>query len=261
MISVVASPIKGNSETMKVAFPDLLYNIDHHFVESFTHNYGINHFIAASSSLGIVKSGVDWRFHSFSRDNPEIGYAGFSSVMVGGLTPLLLPVGLFYYGNSKDNEELKLTSMALGQAAILGFVTSSLYKAFTGRRAPEILDEKTDDPDFSDDFKFGFLNRGVFNGWPSGHATIATAMAATLYELYPGNRSVKVGSILYATFIGLGVATNIHWLSDSIAGVLIGYTIGKSVGSGFNKLRNSDNSNMNFHINITPSGLGFSYYF
>ena len=33
-----------------------------------------------------------------------------------------------------------------------------------------ILDEESEKDDFSDDFDFGLMKRGIFDGWPSGHA-------------------------------------------------------------------------------------------
>ncbi|MDP2209049.1 MAG: phosphatase PAP2 family protein [Bacteroidota bacterium] len=244
-----------------VPFSNIFYNIDKHLLGSFTYNYGINHLFAAAGSYGIVSSGIDWNIYQFSKDNMGVAYTGFSSVIIGGLTPLLVPLGMYYYGKYEDIEELQITSLALGQAAIISLAVSSGYKLITGRKPPEIFDDEANVKDYSKDFRFGFLNRGVFDGWPSGHTMAAFAMATTLSELYPENTTVKFCAFVYASIIGLGVSTNIHWFSDAFAGALIGYSIGKSVGTGFANLKNRNNKNQSFKFQFIPGGISFSYHF
>jgi membrane-associated phospholipid phosphatase len=86
---------------------------------------------------------------------------------------------------------------------------------------------------YSTDFKFGFFERGIFDGWPSGHATAAFALAFLLIKLFPENKLIKYVSLSYAVFIAFGVSISIHWLSDAIAGALIGITIGLAIGGSF----------------------------
>lgn len=249
------------TESGPVPFSTLFYNIDTHILGSFTHNYGINHILGASGTYGIVRSGIDWKFYTFARDNRAIPYVGFSSVIIGGLVPVAIPAWLYFRGKSQNDNELQITAMALGQAALLGLIVSSSYKAVTGRKPPEVFEDSPTEPDFSSDFKFGFLNRGVFDGWPSGHTMSAFAMATTLIELYPENESLKLYAILYASIIGLGVSTNIHWFSDAVAGALIGYSIGKTVGKGFRKLKGHNDEDQAYSFTITPLWIRFSHRF
>lgn len=249
------------TESGPVPFSTLFYNIDAHLLGSFTHNYGINHLLAASSTYGIVRSGIDWRFYTFAKDNRVIPTVGFSSVIIGGLVPLGVPLWLYLRGGSRSDPELQITAMALGQATLLGLIVSSSYKAVTGRKPPEVFEDSPTEPDYSHNFKFGFMNRGVFDGWPSGHTMSAFAMATTLIELYPENESLKLYAMLYASIIGLGVSTNIHWFSDAVAGALMGYSIGKTVGKGFRKLNGHADENQACSFTITPLGVNFSYRF
>ncbi len=251
----------GEKQYSPVPFSNLFYNIDKHLAGSFTHNHGMNHLFAAVGSYGIVTSGIDWNIYQFSKDNIGVAYTGFASVIIGGLTPLLVPLGMYYYGKSEENEKLQITSLALGQAAIISLVVSSGYKLITGRKPPDIFDDETNVKDYSKDFKFGFLNRGVFDGWPSGHTMTAFAMATTLSELYPENTTVKFCAFAYASIIGLGVSTNIHWFSDAFAGALLGYSIGKSVGAGFTNLKNRNYENQSFKFQFIPGGISLSYHF
>jgi len=231
-----------------------------HFIQSFTYNYGLNHIIAASGSYGIVKSNTDWEIFKFMNEHEAIGYAGFSGVIVGGLTPLVLPLGLYYYGKANSNNELQNTALALGQAAIISYFISSGYKAITARRGPDVFDNENK-TNYSEDFKFGLFNRGVFDGWPSGHTTTAFAMAFTLRELYPENETIQIGSLIYAVFIGLSVSTNIHWFSDAFAGAFIGYAIGKTVGNGFKNIQSVKIKEQGLNYNFLPNGIMLTYRF
>jgi PAP2 superfamily. len=243
-----------------VPLTDLFYHMDAHLLGSFTQNYGINHLLAASMTYGLVKGGIDWKWNNFANDK-GISRIGFASVEVGGLAPILIPLALYGYGRSAQNEKLQVTALALGQAAILSVGISSAYKALTGRRPPDDRDVIRGKTDYSGDFKFGFLNRGAYDGWPSSHTMTAFAMATTLIELYPDNKTIEVASLAYASLIGVGVSTNIHWFSDAVGGALIGYSIGKTVGSGFNELSATDNEHQSFRLYIIPGGLGIAYRF
>ena len=87
--------------------------------------------------------------------------------------------------------------------------------------------------DSSHGFQFGFLRGGVFWGWPSSHTTIAFAMMLCLVALYPKNRWLMVGALLYAFYVGFAVSVTIHWLSEFVAGAIIGSVIGIVVGRSF----------------------------
>jgi membrane-associated phospholipid phosphatase len=182
----------------------------------------------------MIESGFDWEVHEFARKNQWLPRTGFLSVRAGHLIPMIVPAGLFLYGEFWDNNDFVVSSLALGQSIILSYIVVSGLKAITGRKGPDIRGEENNPvPDYSKDFKWGFFERGVFDGWPSGHTTTAFAMAFTLIGLFPENTTLSIFSLSYASLIGLGISTNIHWFSDFFAGALIGYTIGNSVGTGF----------------------------
>jgi len=87
--------------------------------------------------------------------------------------------------------------------------------------------------DSSHGFQFGFLKGGIFWGWPSGHTTVAFSMALCLTMLYPKNKIVVLGALLYAFYVGLAVSVTIHWVSEFAAGAIIGSVIGMTVGKSF----------------------------
>lgn len=260
---IILFPISCNAQdslnnSKLVPFTKVFYRLDKDFVGSFTINCGINYLLAGVSTYGIVKSGFDWKWYNISNDNKWIGNAGFVSVAAGGFVPLVVPLGLYLYGRSDKNNDLQITGLALGQAALLGLAISSGLKVFTGRVPPDNLENKRD---YSGNFRFGFLRGGAYDGWPSSHTTLAFAMSTTLIELYPDNIAIKIGSLTYASLIGLGVSTNIHWFSDAVAGAFIGYAIGKTVGTTFRSLMNNPQKEQAYNFYIVPSGAVFTYRF
>ena len=168
------------------------------------------------------------------------------------------PIGLYLYGYMEKNTDLQVAGLALGQSALLGWLTSAAFKVFTGRVAPIKL---SDPDDVNGDFRFGFLKGGINDGWPSGHTSTALAMATTLCELYPDNTVLHIGAFTYASLIGLGVSSRIHWASDVFSGALIGYAVGKTVGMSFKKLMKKKEKAQAFNFSVAPSGAAFNYSF
>ena len=90
--------------------------------------------------------------------------------------------------------------------------------------------------DTSHGFQFGFFKGGVFLGWPSSHTTVAFAMSVCLITLYPKNKLLTVLALIYAIYVGLGVSVSIHWLSEFVAGAIIGSVVGLAVGRSFRSI-------------------------
>ena len=186
------------------------------------------HIIAILLTFILVTSGFDWRYFLATR-NPALRSWMFSAVGLGALLPLALPLFLLTVGFIIENARTILAGWAVGQAALLGSLVSSAYKAVTGRAHPS----HSVGTDLSHVFHFGFLRGGVFWGWPSSHATIAFAMAVTVFTLCPKQRWLGLVAILYAFYVGIGVSLTIHWFSDFVAGAIIGSVIGAVVGKSF----------------------------
>jgi len=186
------------------------------------------HIIAILLTFILVTSGFDWRYFLATR-NPALRSWMFPAVVIGGLLPLALPLILFALGIIARNGRVILTGWAISQAELLGSLVSSAYKAVTGRVHPS----HGIGTDISHVFHFGFLRGGVFWGWPSSHATIAFAMAATVFTLCAKRRWLGLVAILYAFYVGIGVSLTIHWFSDFAAGAIIGSVIGAVVGKSF----------------------------
>ncbi len=186
------------------------------------------HAVLIALTFVLVRSGFDWFYFCSTRD-PLLRTWMFPSAPIGGLVPLVVPLILIVSGYITSRARLALTGWAVGQAALIGSLLSSTYKAFTGRVHPEHFIGT----DLSHDFRFGWLHGGVFWGWPSSHTTIAFAMAVTISTLFPKRRWVGWLTLAYAGYIGLGVSMTIHWFSDFVAGAILGTVIGVVVGKGF----------------------------
>ncbi|MDE1874600.1 MAG: phosphatase PAP2 family protein [Patescibacteria group bacterium] len=188
-------------------------------------------FLAIVLTYIIVATGFDWTYFKATRPVP------FSillpAIALGALLPVIVPLFLLALGYARKSVRLVNTGWAVGQAALLGFLVSTFYKIFTGRMPPphDIINN------VSANFRFGFLRGGVFWGWPSSHTTVAFAMSAALFAMYPGkdatSRTIRWLAALWAVYVGLGVSMSIHWFSEFVAGAILGAIIGTAVGTNF----------------------------
>jgi membrane-associated phospholipid phosphatase len=250
----------------KIPLSKLFYKMGNNALHSVTYNYGANYALGALGTYGLVKSGIDWKWNRMAYNNEWLAWSGTPFGALGYIVPVVAPVGLYVYGRRHDDVKLQITGLALGQSVILALGISSTFKAFTGRREPCIMehhiypDRPGDTNGYSSDWALGFMERGIFSGWPSSHTIVAFALATTLAELYPDNTWLKIGVFAYAGCTGLGMSLFGHWASESFAGALVGYAIGKSVGRSFNGLLGKETT-VNYSFYATPNGIGFTVNF
>lgn len=203
------------------------------------------HLAAIALTYIIVASGFDWQYFLATRSS-GLDRIFFPAVVIGGLVPIIVPICMLAIGWLRKRASGSTAALnagyALAQAAIIGSVISSAYKALTGRVQPDIHNVITD---ISGNFNFGLLKHGVFWGWPSSHTTIAFAMAFAFIYVYPKSASARqraiarCGALLYAFYIGFGVSMSIHWFSEFAAGAIIGAVIGIVVGKAFGSMLQS----------------------
>ena len=188
------------------------------------------HLLAIAATVFLVSADVDWRY--FEATRPFARYL-FPAVILGWRVPVLFPIASYIVGSFRKDLRAVCSAYATAQAAVIGLLISSSYKALTGR--PGLGHSARTLLDTSREFHFGFLKGGVFHGWPSSHTTVAFAMSAALWALYPKSKVVRGVALLYACYIGVGVSMTIHWFSDFVAGAIIGAAIGVTVGTSFNE--------------------------
>jgi membrane-associated phospholipid phosphatase len=210
---------------------NLFYRFWPTIIACFSPMYLIWEVLASILTYLCVVTGFDWNYFIFFRYT-FFYRLSYSAATIGSLLPILLPLALFIIGRVRKNLNQTHIALALGQAAFFGSLISSVIKAFTGRAFPP---QGVVGLDISHIFRFGFFRGGIFWGWPSSHTTIAFAMAFCLWQLFPKNNKVKIWSLAYALYIGIGVSISIHWFSDFAAGIIFGIIIGTEVGKNFYK--------------------------
>lgn len=193
--------------------------------------------LAIILSITTVYSGLDWYYFSIFRNSPLFDIT-YPAIAIGAFIPIfgtLIYLLIALYRSDKNSIS---TSKALIQASILGYLISTTLKIFTGRIQPprEYIQGMSD---ISHGFNFGFLENGIFWGWPSSHTTVAFAMMFVILIHYNKNKFIKFLAIFYAFYIGIGVSISIHWLSEFIVGAILGSLIGKIVGESFLEKINS----------------------
>jgi membrane-associated phospholipid phosphatase len=207
---------------------DFFSTIPRNILRSFWGRNVLWHILAIGATWLIVSSGFDWLYFEKTR---AFGRYLFPAVILGWLVPLVFPVVSYIAGAIRKDRRVVCSAYSAAQAAVIGLLIASFYKALTGR--PGLRYAARNMVDTSREFRFGFLKGGVFFGWPSSHTTVAFAMAAAIWTLYPDSKVTRCAALLYALYVGVGVSMTIHWFSDFVAGAIIGAVIGLTVGKAF----------------------------
>lgn len=150
---------------------------------------------------------------------------------LGTACPFLIPGYMYFFS---DNKALNNTGAVAVQATAVAFLYNNILKAISGRAHP---DAENNSGELSRDFRWGFFRRGVFYGWPSGHSMTNASLAMSIASYNRDNPWIVAGCGLYAGFIAtsmvLGGKGEAHWLSDAVAGTLMGASIGWYIGNTF----------------------------
>jgi membrane-associated phospholipid phosphatase len=217
------------------------YNIGWNALHSFTHNYGLNWIAGGAATFAFIETGLDWEWRNVAYNTDWLSGAGIPFTYIGWVVPFATPVILNITGRVTHDRKLQITGLALAQTALLTAVLPSPVKMILGRSKPGIVTKDNNHhvrTDRADDFsgEFDWFNMNFVDGWPSGHTAQAFAAAAVLAELYNDSLALKIAAYSYAALMGLAVSVTTHWASEAVAGALIGYAIGKTVGRSFNRL-------------------------
>jgi membrane-associated phospholipid phosphatase len=238
--SAAQKPEERRTEGAVVPLSFVFHNIGGNVLDSLTYNYGLHFIAAGAGTWAFIETGLDWKWRVIAYDNPWLFSSGMPTVFIGYVVPGIVPLAMYLTGRSFSDEKLQITGMALTQTLFLTLGIQAILKMSTGRALPGIVTELDHTRDSrTDDFsgEFALFNMNFIGGWPSSHTAAAFSAAATITELYHDNPAVKIGAYAYAALMGLGVSVSVHWASDVLAGALIGYAIGKTVGKSYRKLR------------------------
>jgi hypothetical protein len=123
------------------------------------------------------------------------------------------PVGFFSYGELTKSEYEIDSGLLTGLSEILSFGIGQGLKKIVRRERPyaRLANVHFTDAELSDPYSF-----------PSGHSTVAFAIATSLSLRYP-KPAVYIPLHLWALFVGYGrVYLGLHYPSDVLAGAAIG---------------------------------------
>jgi len=253
----------GNTSTELSLFSNLGDNLYHSFIGCNT----LLHLGAAAATIIMVDQ--DWDYLIYKRAESYRRYRKyFTPVVYSGATLwLVISTPLLVYGYVHKSDDALGAAFAVLQSTLISITYTTIVKGLTGRPGPEARWYE-DMRARSRIFRFGFLRGGVFNGWPGGHTLVTTATLAALMSYYPDKWWIKIIGFAIIAYTAVGMTmTRAHWMSDNIAGFLMGYAIGSTVGSSFRRLVNRRMGIGGSNVEFTPSfgmqgaGLNVTLYF
>ena len=207
-------------------FSTLIKHLPGNIVACFRNSALLWYAFAGLMTYGLVMSGTDWSYYLGTRGLLVQSVALIAAV-TGFFLPVLIPMVLYWWGWMRKRVSLMHAAGVAAQAVVIAWLISSLLKAFTGRTQPYFRTDGT--VDVSHDVHFGFWQHGIFWGWPSSHASVSCALAVVLVIYLRRRPALQILTVLYALFIAVGVSVSIHWLSDALAGILVGTRVGLTV--------------------------------
>lgn len=181
-------------------------------------------------------------FWSAAKNYGEAKYWAAASVLV-------YSTGLFI-----RNEKIRVTGRLLMQSMIYSGILSTFVKTVTGRTRPY----KTDDQ-----FQFNWFETNNDElSFPSGHSTVAFAVSTVFAERIDTWWARTIFYSMAAATAFSRVRDNQHWISDAVAGSLIGFGAGYFVVNRENE-REKKQSGLKGKMNFYPSlnGIRMEYNF
>jgi membrane-associated phospholipid phosphatase len=179
----------------------------------------------------------------FQRHDPLSDEAGVAALISGAALPAVVPATLYFGGLLGADDELATAGAAAVQAAVMQLVIVHALKWLTDRAGPypngDPNQERwsgsvTRDSSSARDFDFNPFDLKWGIRWPSGHTAASVAVVSSLVAFYPDELWLALVGYPIAAGIGIGmVEGDYHWLSDIVAGALIGHAIGWTVGGEF----------------------------
>lgn len=173
--------------------------------------------------------------------NNNPGLQGVSKIITdfGGPYEFYTLGTLGAYGFIFKNQKMKTTTLLATQAYITGAALQTTLKFVFGRARPTFFDpNNVAHPTFRGPFSKSIDYQGnkTNASFPSGHATVAFA-AATVYAMeYKNKPLVPILCYTSASLISLSRLTeNKHWLSDIVAGAVLGYLTGRQIVNNYHR--------------------------
>ena len=235
---------------------NLFGNFGNNVLDSFRGNNVYFHLTAVAATAIIVDQGVDYDVEHYFNEHTEYGSWARPVVFTGEYLPFIAGGSLFAYAKIRNDREVLGASFAVMQASLIEFVYNSALKAVTGRPNPDWR-HVSDMDSLSKTFRFGFLRGGVFWGWPSGHTAATMAVVSALTSYYPDKTWLKVVGFGLVGYTMFGVSANnrggMHWLSDAVAGALMSYAVGSTVGKYYRNIYSGPSQSSLLQPSVSPA--------
>jgi membrane-associated phospholipid phosphatase len=177
----------------------------------------------------LIETGIDWSCAVFYNNNELYVYLASPFVLLGMFVPIIIIGYYLYQWRLMKQERFQVQFKRSLYSFIFSYIFMTALKVFTNRVDMEPF-EPIGTVDTSDEFRFGFMNSNSWwesfsEGWPSGHTMIAVGMAITIHPLIK-SKFWRSTNIIYPILVAWSVSTAFHWLSDVIAGGVIGIIVG-----------------------------------
>ena len=191
----------------------------------------------------------------------------------GGPYEAYILAGLGAYGFIFNNEKIKTTTLLATQAYITGAAMESFLKLLSGRQRPYYYNprEIEAEPKFNGPLSSGkdIYGHKINSSFPSGHTTVAFAVATVFAMEYKDRPLVPLISYSAATLIGLSrITENKHWITDVFFGGVLGYFTGRLVVNNYhryaklkapNQKKNSVSFNLQYQYGRLMPGLTYRF--
>jgi membrane-associated phospholipid phosphatase len=164
-------------------------------------------------------------------------------LVVGAITPVAIPLTLYLSGLAVEDSELATAGAAALQAAAVQALVVVTLKWLTDRAGPYPDGDPQQkralgfrDSKSASDFNFNPFDLSGGLRWPSGHTASNVALVSSLVAFYPDEIWLPAIGYPFALMIGVAMIDgDYHWLSDVVAGALIGHVIGWTIGRNFRR--------------------------
>lgn len=176
----------------------------------------------------------------FQRHDPLGDATGVAALTVGGGMPIAAPAVLYFGGLIFEDSEIATAGAAAAQAGVIQLVWVHALKWLTDRPGPFGDGDPNStrwseglfrDSLHADEFDFNPFDVDGGLRWPSGHTASNVALVSALYAFYPDQLWIALVGYPFAAAVGVGmIEGDYHWLSDIVAGALIGHIVGWVVG-------------------------------
>ena len=202
---------------------------------------------AVATTGALALSGGDHDARVFVQEHFASPTFGTVMVYVGYGLPVLVAPSLYVAGLVVRDRTLAGAGAAATQALAVTATTTVLLKWTTGRVYPTNGGDPNDParlshPEYARELHPFDVTRGLA-AWPSGHTSASVSVAAALTAYYPEEVWVPLVGYPVALAIAAGMlAGDRHWLSDVVAGGLIGHGIGYSIGRSMRRLHREGRS-------------------